>query len=126
MPVEPREFDVPDGRYLLSTRRGKQFNSLVWKEKDPLTGASRDDLFMNENDAAALGLGEGDAVTVRSGVGEMPARVKLAPIRPRNVQAFWPEANVLIAGGVRDAASDVPDYNAVVEIVPREAPVTIR
>lgn len=126
VPVEPREFDVPDGRYLLSTRRGKQFNSLVWKEKDPLTGADRDDLFMSENDAAALGLEEGDAVTVRSGVGEMPARVKLAPIRPRNVQVFWPEANVLIAGGVRDAASDVPDYNAVVEIVPREAPVTIR
>lgn len=126
VPVEPREFEVPDGRFLLSTRRGKQFNSLVWKEKDPLTGARRDHLFMNEVDAAALGLGEGDAVTVRSKAGELAARVKLAPIRPGNVQAFWPEANVLIAGGVRDAASDVPDYNAVVEIVPREAAVTIR
>ena len=56
----------------------------------------------------------------------MAARVKVAPIRPGNVQAFWPEANVLIAGGVRDAPSGVPDYNAVVEIVPREAPVAIR
>ena len=29
---------------------------------------------------------------------------------------FWPEANALIAAGRRDAASGVPDYNAVVEI----------
>ena len=125
VPVEPREFSVPEGRFLLSTRRGKQFNSMIWKEKDPLTGAVRDALFMAEADAEALGVADGAAVTVRSETGEMAARVKVAPIRPGNVQAFWPEANVLIAGGVRDAPSGVPDYNAVVEILPRETAVTI-
>lgn len=124
--VMPRHLDLPEGRFLLSTRRGKQFNSMVWKEKDPLTGAARDALFMAREDAEVLALSDGDAVTVRSATGEMPARVKVTAIRPGNVQAFWPEANVLVAGGVRDAPSDVPDYNAVVEVVPREVGVAIR
>lgn len=124
--VEPHRLDLPEGRFLLSTRRGKQFNSMVWKAKDPLTGAGRDALFMSADDAVALGLADGDPVSVRSATGSMAARVKVAAIRPGNVQAFWPEANVLIAGGVRDAASGVPDYNAVVEVVRREVPVGIR
>ena len=40
----------------------------------------------------------------------------IAPIRARNVQMFWPEANALIVAGRRDPVSGVPDYNAVVEI----------
>ena len=28
----------------------------------------------------------------------------------------WPEANVLVAPGVRDPGGLVPDYNAVVEV----------
>ena len=35
--------DVPDGRFLLSTRRGKQFNSMVWDDatRSPAPGATR-------------------------------------------------------------------------------------
>ncbi|MFN8520619.1 MAG: FdhF/YdeP family oxidoreductase, partial [Chloroflexota bacterium] len=55
-PVAPREAEVPEGRFVLSTRRGKQFNSMVWKRKDPLTGAERDALFISAQDAARLGL----------------------------------------------------------------------
>ena len=36
--VAPRESELPAGRFWLSTRRGKQFNSMVWKRKDPLDG----------------------------------------------------------------------------------------
>jgi molybdopterin-dependent oxidoreductase alpha subunit len=116
--VVPPQVDVPDGRFLLSTRRGKQFNSMVWADTDPLTGARRDALFLSDVDARRLGVAEGDAVVVRSGHGEMRARVHLAPIRPGNVQAFFPEANVLLAPGRHDAESGVPDYNALVEVVP--------
>ncbi|MGB2694650.1 MAG: FdhF/YdeP family oxidoreductase [Dehalococcoidia bacterium] len=116
--VVPRELNLPEGKFLLSSRRGKQFNSMVFKKRDPLTGASRDALFISYQDADRLGLAERDAVTVRSDVGERRATVKLAAIRPGNVQAFFPEANVLIAPGVRDGASGVPDYNALVEVVP--------
>src|SRR4029078_2613572 len=95
--VAPAEREVPEGQFLLSTRRGKQFNSMVWKDVDPLTGAGRDALLLSEADAAALGVGAGDALLVRSPHGEMHVRAHVAPIRAGNVQAFFPEANVLLA-----------------------------
>ena len=49
--------------------------------------------------------------------GSAVARAHLAPMRPGNVQMFFPECNPLIARGARDV-SGVPDYNAVVEVVP--------
>ena len=39
-------------RFRVSTRRGKQFNSMVWDDRDPLTGAARDDVLMSAEDAA--------------------------------------------------------------------------
>jgi predicted molibdopterin-dependent oxidoreductase YjgC len=116
--VAPHEADVPEGRFILSTRRGKQFNSMVWAEKDPLTGAGRDALFVADADAAAMGVTEGDAVLVRSDHGELRARIHVAAIRPGNVQAFFPEANPLLSATVREPQSGVPDYNAIVEVVP--------
>jgi anaerobic selenocysteine-containing dehydrogenase len=116
--VVPEHHDVPEGHFMLSTRRGKQFNSMVWKEIDPLTGAPRDALFLAPIDATAMGVSDGHAVLVKSQHGEMRARVHVAPIRPGNVQAFFPESNSLLAPGRRDAISGVPDYNAIVEVIP--------
>ncbi len=116
--VAPERNEVPAGHFMLSTRRGKQFNSMVWSDTDPLTGAKRDALFVAAADATALGVRDGQAVLVRSPHGEMRARVHVAAIRPGNVQAFFPEANPLLAPTKRDPISGVPDYNAVVEVVP--------
>lgn len=116
--VTPHRPDVPAGHYVLSTRRGKQFNTMVWNDLDPLTGARRDALFLAAGDATALGVSDGEAVIVRSQHGEMRARVHVAPIRRGNVQAFFPEANALLAPARREPISGVPDYNAVVEVVP--------
>jgi predicted molibdopterin-dependent oxidoreductase YjgC len=115
--VVPERRELGPGRFRLSTRRGKQFNSMVWNDVDPLTGAARDAVLMSARDAHELGLADGDAVVVRSPHGEMRGRVHLAPIRPGNVQAFFPEANVLLAPNRRDPVSGVPDYNATVEVV---------
>ena len=79
----------------------------------------RDALLMAEPDAVRLGLARGDPVVVRSDHGELRARVHHAPIRPGNVQVFFPEGNVLLAAGRRDPDSGVPDYNAVVEVLPQ-------
>jgi molybdopterin-dependent oxidoreductase alpha subunit len=114
--VAPSVADVPEGSFVLSTRRGKQFNTMVHEHKDPLTGAGRDALFMAESDIERLGLRDGDRVLVRSAHGELAARLHASPIRPGNVQVFFPEGNVLLAAGRRDAASGVPDYNAVVTV----------
>lgn len=116
-PLAPPEADLPPERFWLSTRRGKQFNSMLFGERDPLTGAQRDDVFMSAEDAAALGLQEGAAVLLRSDAGVFRGRVKIAPIRPRNLQVFWPEGNILIRRGACDPVCGIPDYNAVVEVV---------
>jgi molybdopterin-dependent oxidoreductase alpha subunit len=108
---------IPEGRYRLSTRRGKQFNTMTFRDKDPLTGATRDAILMAAADADELGLAEGAPVLVRSEHGELRARVQRAGLRPGNVQVFFPEGNVLLQGGRRDASSGIPDYNALVELV---------
>ena len=92
------------GAFVLSTRRGKQFNSMVYAGVDPLTGAPRDALLLAAEDAEALKLADGAPVLVRSEHGELKARVHLAPIRPGNVQVFFPEGNVLLPHGMRDPA----------------------
>ncbi|HKW78090.1 MAG TPA: FdhF/YdeP family oxidoreductase [Candidatus Limnocylindria bacterium] len=126
-PVVPREVTVGEGHFLLSTRRGKQFNTMVFKATDPLTGARRDAVFMSREDAELIGVTEGRRVAVHSQTGTVLATVRIAPIRPRNVQMFFPEANPLIAPGVRDPIALVPDYNAVVTITPiNEAPSVAR
>jgi molybdopterin-dependent oxidoreductase alpha subunit len=102
----------------LSTRRGKQFNTMVHGEVDPLTGAARDSIFMADEDADRRGLDEGARVLVRSPHGELAALVHRAPLRPGNVQVYYPEGNALLPGGRRDR-SGVPDYNTTVEIVPQ-------
>jgi molybdopterin-dependent oxidoreductase alpha subunit len=124
-PLEPGESDVPDGSFVLSTRRGKQFNSMVQGQIDPLTGAGRDAVFMDPVDAAALGVAAGDRVRLRSATGILEATVTLARLPGRTLQVHWPEGNVLIAGGPdrREPASKVPDYNAVVTVEPLEAAV---
>lgn len=109
-------FVVPDGMFRCSTRRGKQFNSMVWNDTDPLTGAPRDAVFIAASDAAAVGVGNGDPVVLRSEHGEMRASVFVADMLAGNVQVFFPEGNPLLAPHTRDAASGVPDYNALVTI----------
>jgi len=114
--VDLPEERVPAGRFLLATRRGKQFNSIINAEVDPITGARRDDVLMAREDAEKLGLKEGDAITLRNELGEYRGRVKIDRVKPGSLQAHWPEINVLVPAGRLDP-SGVPDYNATVEVV---------
>ncbi len=116
VPIVPGDARLPLGRLHLTTRRGKQFNSMVWKETDPLTGSGRDAVLMAVADIERLGLEEGDVVLVRSDSGSVRARVRRAAMQPGNVQMFFPEANGLLDAARRDAEGMVPDYGAVVEI----------
>jgi predicted molibdopterin-dependent oxidoreductase YjgC len=105
-----------DGVFEVSTRRGKQFNSLIYGDIDPLTGAARDAVFMNPEDAAALHLSNRDRVTLVNNLGRMEARVFFAPIARGNLQVHWPEANHLIPRGLVDSMGGVPDYNTQVTV----------
>lgn len=102
--------------FVVSTRRGKQFNSLVYAETDPLNGAPRDAVLMNADDASELRLQQNDRVMLRNETGAYEGSVFLAPIARGNLQVHWPEGNVLIRRGLADAAGGVPDYNARVRV----------
>ncbi len=115
--LTPVEKHLTKGQFNVTTRRGKQFNSMVQSEYDPLTGSRRDDVFMSSEDAQELGLLEGALITLKNELGEFRGRVKIVAIRPGNLQVHWPEGNHLIRRGVVDPACGIPDYNAIVEIV---------
>ena len=106
----------PDGTFVVATRRGKQFNSMVQERRDALTGADRDAVLMSAPDADRLGLDDGTDVVLTSASGTMAGQVLRAPIAPGNLQVHWPEGEVLLDRGRRSAQAKVPDYNAVVRV----------
>jgi len=106
--VEPLQ-----NRFFVSTRRGKQFNSMVQREVDPLTGAGRDAVLASAEDLSRLGLSDGDRVRLRSAGGSFDGRVVTAALRPGNLEVHWPEGNSLLGHGL-DPDSLEPDYNSVV------------
>lgn len=109
--------ELPPGRFVLTTRRGKQFNSIVFGGRDAVQGGrSRNDVFIARPDAELLGLREGDRVLLRSETGRLEGIVRFGELPPRTLQAYWPEANVLIPRRY-DPVSGEPDYNACVEVV---------
>ncbi len=102
--------------FIVSTRRGKQFNTLIYAEIDPFNGAARDSVLMNPDDAAALRLIHNDRVALVNELGRFEARVFLAPIARGNLQIHWPEGNVIIPRGLHDTLGGVPDYNTSVRV----------
>jgi anaerobic selenocysteine-containing dehydrogenase len=104
------------GVFHVSTRRGKQFNTLIYADVDPLNGAPRDAVLMNADDAAQLHVRSRDRVFLVNDLGRLECVVHLAPIAPGNLQVHWPEGNVIIHRGVHDTGGLVPDYNALVRI----------
>jgi anaerobic selenocysteine-containing dehydrogenase len=105
-----------DGTFVLATRRGKQFNSMVHEKRDALTGAAREAVLMNPLDADRLGLKDGDKVTLRRGGAELTCHVVRAPVTPGNLQVHWPEGLVLIDKDRRSPQAGIPHYNAVVTV----------
>ena len=107
----PDEFEV-------TTRRGKQFNSMVQGSVDPLNGAHRDEILMSHKDANRLGLANGDAVLLKSSTGTLRGRVRREKLPAGSLQVHWPEGNVLIESGPdhREPRSNVPDYTAIVTL----------
>jgi len=102
--------------FIVSTRRGKQFNSLIYADVDPLNGAPRDAVLMHPDDAAGLRLVQSERIALTNELGRFEGRVFFAPIARGNLQIHWPEGNVIIRRGVLDPAGGVPDYNTRVKI----------
>jgi molybdopterin-dependent oxidoreductase alpha subunit len=122
-PVRPPQLDLDpavarEWPFLIATRRGKQFNSMIQKDVDQLTGAARDHVFINVEDARALGLGNDDPVRLESVHGEYRGRAFIADVARGTLQGHWPEVNVLLPPDRVDTFGGVPDYNARVRVHP--------
>jgi predicted molibdopterin-dependent oxidoreductase YjgC len=114
--LTPPDRTTPDGKFYLATRRGKQFNSMTFGTTDRLMGSkSRDIIFISPEDAELLALENGAHVVVRSDTGEMNGIIQIAPLKSGTLQAYWPEANVLISRRT-DPVSGEPDYNVEVSL----------
>jgi molybdopterin-dependent oxidoreductase alpha subunit len=106
---------IAEGYFLVSSRRGKQFNSMVQEKRDQITGAMREAILMNPIDAQKLGLREGDRVRLKNSFGEYEGNIYTAPVKPSNLQVHWPESNRLLDKSKR-SIEGVPDYNALVSL----------
>jgi anaerobic selenocysteine-containing dehydrogenase len=114
--VVPQNDLLKEGEFYLTTRRGKQFNSIVYGDRDPLIGSkSRDEIYLSREDAGTMKIADGDKILLRSDAGEYAGICKIAPVHPRTIQVFWPEGNVLLARRI-DPGSHEPDYNVVVRV----------
>lgn len=113
--LSPQTKAIPEGYFSVATRRGKQFNSMVQEQKDQITGARREAILINKNDAEKLGLNQGDRVILKNDLGEYKGKVYTAPITPGNLQIHWPEGNILLDKSKR-SSEGVPDYNALVQL----------
>src|SRR5262245_27370138 len=115
-PVRPRPDHLSSPHFLVSTRRGKQFNSMIQREVDPLTGAAREAVFISSDDLKRLSLQSGQRVRLTSADGISEGTLRQASIKPGNLEVHWPEGNILLSGTAIDPDSMEPDYNAVVTL----------
>jgi molybdopterin-dependent oxidoreductase alpha subunit len=113
--------DIPDlnkkpNQFYLTTRRGKQFNSMVYKEVDPFNNAERYDVLMNKDDGYELSVAEGEGIVLYNRYGVFQGRAKFVDIAPGNVEVHFPEGNCLLPKGRYEQFAKIPDYNIAITV----------
>jgi anaerobic selenocysteine-containing dehydrogenase len=97
----------------MTLRSEGQFNTVVYEDEDLYRGNTRRDVvMMAAEDAARVGVGEGDRVVVETTAGRLEVVVALAPIRAGNVAMYYPEANALVPRRL-DPRSRTPAFKSV-------------
>lgn len=118
------DFAVKTGEFRLMTLRSEgQFNSVVYDEEDLYRGNLRRDVVMiSEADARALGVGDGDRVTVETVTGKMQVSVSISEIALGSAAMYYPEANVLVPRSL-DSRSKTPAFKSIAaKIFPQPRP----
>jgi molybdopterin-dependent oxidoreductase alpha subunit len=104
------------GEFNVTTRRGKQFNSMIYGGKDAFNGADRGDVLIHPKDAEAYSVTNGEAITLHNNHGTLQGNAKYADILQGNLAVSFPEGNVLFPMGVYEAPSGIPEYNTLVTL----------
>ncbi|KKI91523.1 formate dehydrogenase [Bacillus sp. SA1-12] len=117
LPIKLPEHRKSEGHFHVTTRRGKQFNSMIYHDKDPFNAADRYDILINRIDAGRLDIKNGDMIVIYNQYGSFQGRAKLEQIKPGNIAVYWPEGNAIIPKGVYETFAKIPEYNttAIVE-----------
>ncbi|GGC98957.1 formate dehydrogenase [Thalassobacillus devorans] len=116
IPVEIPDLNKKPGDFYLTTRRGKQFNSMVYKETDPINGAERYDVLINREDAEDNRIHDGEAVVLYNQYGIFQGRARFANIAKGNLGVHFPEGNFLLPKGRYEQFAKIPDYNIGVKV----------
>src|SRR5207245_4180368 len=97
-PTPLPDFAPAAGEFRLMTVRSEgQFNTVVYEEEDLYRGNRRRDVvMMAAEDAARLGVAEGERVLVETEAGRLEAAVALLDIRHGSLAMYYPEANALV------------------------------
>lgn len=114
--IEVPDLTKPEGHFYVTTRRGKQFNSMVYSSTDPFNNADRYDVLIHPDDAKELRIAEGENVVVYNRHGTFQGRAKYEATKRGNIQVYWPEGNVLIPKGVYEMYAGIPEYNTAVKV----------
>jgi molybdopterin-dependent oxidoreductase alpha subunit len=125
----PRHDLAPGQLLMMTVRSHDQYNTTVYGLDDRYRGVrgGRRVVLMNEQDASARGLREGDVVDLVShfeGEARTARRFRVVPYRiPRGCCAtYFPEANVLVPLGAVARKSNTPASKSVVVTVERSGP----
>lgn len=110
MVAAPPELRREEGTFVVITRRGKQFNSIVQEDIDPMNRLPRDAVIVSPRDASRLGIRPGEAVVVENEHGAFRGRLFTADVSAGSVQICWPEANVLVDPSARSPNAHIPAY----------------
>ena len=100
----PAAVELPEGAFSVATRRGKQFNSMVFAAADPLNGAARDAVLIDEDDAAAPRPRRRRPAPAASSTRHLRRPARLVRLPRRTLQVHWPEGNVLLPSGPSTAS----------------------
>ncbi|MCY7693347.1 FdhF/YdeP family oxidoreductase [Bacillus altitudinis] len=111
LPAQLPQYRKTEGHFNITTRRGKQFNSMIYSEKDAFNGGKRHSILMNEEDAKELYVQEGDPVVLFNQYGSYQGVAQFGELKRGNIAVYWPEGNVLIPKGVYESYSQIPEYN---------------
>jgi len=116
IPVDIPDLNKKPDDFYLTTRRGKQFNSMVYSEIDPFNGAGRYDVLMNAEDAKELNIAEGEEVVLYNHHGVFQGRAKFVDLAKGNISVHFPEGNFLLPKGRYEKFAKIPDYSIGVKV----------
>ena len=112
-PTAIQSVSFAKNEFMIVTRRGKQFNSIVHEETDTLNREGRDAILICQADAESLSLSQDDTVLLKNEFGDYYGKIRLADIAEKTIEVYWPEANGLLDPQALSPLAKIPAYKSV-------------